>query len=444
MPAERMQPAPAGADRDPPFADRAGTRPARRRPGPGTSPTRSASARSSSAQAGGAASAPAPRAVAESSSSAARIAAVPAQVDSSGPATATIPSTPPQRSASAARMPGSAGGSTSPDVRAVGCSTARAAFTRSSRAELGTRVTRCSSSPVDRHPNRVVIRSAGQPAIGPVADLRGGLDQHASPARTIRAAAAITSSTSVSDQDTCGISAEHLAEHSHQVVADRLEESLPRCCSYPHSGEGHRHSGADKAPDQGRKLTLFKDPVFKAPWGGMRRVPDDASTRSAIRRPGPRSHSGGEHRVHVADDLAAAQRVEPMSTAVPTTVAAELARPGETSDEGAAGGEHVVDEQHARAAAMSSCASMVAVAVLERVDDGCRGPGQLARLADRHEAGARLHRCGSREQEPARLDAGHDVEAPAKGAISAWITVRRAEASASRGVMSRNSTPGSG
>jgi hypothetical protein len=79
-------------------------------------------------------------------------------------------------------------------------------------------------------------------------------------------------------------------------------------------------------------------------------------------------------------------------------------------DESASGGEHIVDQQHPGAVRDVVVRLDGGGAVLERIRDGCRGPGQLARLADRHETRARLHRGGAGEQESARLDPRDDVE----------------------------------
>ena len=75
-----------------------------------------------------------------------------------------------------------------------------AAFTRSPARSFDTRVTRCTSSLVDPHPNRVVIRSAFSRPSDRSQTCPVVSTSSASPARTIRAAAAITSSTSVSDR----------------------------------------------------------------------------------------------------------------------------------------------------------------------------------------------------------------------------------------------------
>ena len=82
-------------------------------------------------------------------------------------------------------------------------------------------------------------------------------------------------------------------------------------------------------------------------------------------------------------------------------------------------------------------------AVLERVADGCGGPGQLAGLADRHEADA-CDRGDGAGEEATRLDARHDVELTRERRDQLVDLAGRASASTSSGVMSRNSTPGSG
>ena len=221
-------------------------------------------ARRSSAHAGGAASAPSPRAVAASSSSAARTSAVPAAHDSNGPATATTPSTPTSPVASASRIAGNRAGSTSPDVSATGFTTARPAFTSSPARCFDTRVTRCTSSLGDPHPNRVVIRSAfSRPSersqTCPVVST-----SRASPARTIRAAAAITSRTSVSDRPRAA-PGERLADHIEEVVADPLEGCRDAVHTL-HSGGGLRHPSALKGPDQEPNQALCKLDFSSTLW----------------------------------------------------------------------------------------------------------------------------------------------------------------------------------
>ena len=104
-----------------------------------------------------------------------------------------------------------------------------------------------------------------------------------------------------------------------------------------------------------------------------------------------------------------------ISTVVPTTVppsaAIELVRRAQR----AAGREHIVDEQHPGAVGDVVVRLDRGGAVLEVVGDGCRGPGQLAGLADRHQPHLRGDRDGAGEQEPARLDPGDDVELAGEG-----------------------------
>ena len=85
-------------------------------------------------------------------------------------------------------------------------------------------------------------------------------------------------------------------------------------------------------------------------------------------------------------------------------------------------------------------------AVFEAVFLADRPPGQLALLADRHEAAAELMGDGAAEDEAARLDAGDMVDAGAgeRAARSPSTAARRPAGSAISVVMSRNRMPGLG
>jgi hypothetical protein len=73
--------------------------------------------------------------------------------------------------------------------------------------------------------------------------------------------------------------------------------------------------------------------------------------------------------------------------------------------QGAPGREHVVDQQHARRAGHDTGAQFQHVlAVLQRVARAVHGAGQLAALADRHEAASQVLREPRAEDETARRD----------------------------------------
>src|SRR5690606_16414451 len=91
-------------------------------------------------------------------------------------------------------------------------------------------------------------------------------------------------------------------------------------------------------------------------------------------------------------------------------VAAESLDELHARGERAAGGEHVVDEQHTGSGGQVVVHLDGRGAVFEGVVDGCRGAGELPRLADRDESDAGGDGRGPGEQESARLDAGDDVE----------------------------------
>src|SRR5262249_58446630 len=78
---------------------------------------------------------------------------------------------------------------------------------------------------------------------------------------------------------------------------------------------------------------------------------------------------------------------------------------------GAAGGDQVIDQDHAVALGYRVLVHLHLVdAVFERISDGDALVGQLALLADRHEAGRYLVRDRAAEDEAARLDAGDLVD----------------------------------
>ena len=84
-------------------------------------------------------------------------------------------------------------------------------------------------------------------------------------------------------------------------------------------------------------------------------------------------------------------------------------------------------------------------AVLEVVGDRHHRPRELGGLADRDEAGAQGERDRGAEQEPASLDADHDVDVGRADAdVSASTDAAKPPGEASSGVMSRNITPGWG
>ena len=84
-------------------------------------------------------------------------------------------------------------------------------------------------------------------------------------------------------------------------------------------------------------------------------------------------------------------------------------------------------------------------AVFQRIGDADPLVGQLALLADRHEAGRELMRHRATEDEAARFDAGDLVDLlPAQGCTSSSTARRKARALPSKVVMSRNMMPGLG
>ncbi len=116
--------------------------------------------------------------------------------------------------------------------------------------------------------------------------------------------------------------------------------------------------------------------------------------------------------MQVADGFAAAEAVDLEQHRDADHVAAEALDELAAGGEGAARREHVVDEQHARSRGQVVVHLDGGGAVLEGVVDGCRGAGQLARLADRDESGARGDGGGTREDEPAGVEPRDDVELP--------------------------------
>ncbi len=187
-------------------------------------------------------------------------AAVPAPQASSGPATAMTPSTPTSTAARAARIAGSRAGRTSPDVSATGRTTARAAFTRSPAPEAST-PSWCAAP----------ARWSSGTRTGSSSDLRSSRPSDrshtcavastssASPARVIRAAADMISSTSRSDQPR----ASSPAKTSPTSPARSSPTFSSVCRGAVHAPILARASdiqGIDKEPDQMLNLHLCKLP----------------------------------------------------------------------------------------------------------------------------------------------------------------------------------------
>ena len=118
---------------------------------------------------------------------------------------------------------------------------------------------------------------------------------------------------------------------------------------------------------------------------------------------------------------------------------------------GAAGGEDVVDEQHPLPRLDRVLVQLEGgLAVLEGVRHGVGLPRQLARLPDRDEPASELQRDRRRQDEPARLHSDDLVDdhgarcRRGRRAASASMTTANPSWSASSGLMSLNTTPGSG
>ena len=113
---------------------------------------------------------------------------------------------------------------------------------------------------------------------------------------------------------------------------------------------------------------------------------------------------------------------------------------------GAAGGDQIVHDDDGVAFLHRVGVDFDAVlAVFEIVILAQHAIGQLALLADRHEADAELMRHRAAENEPARLDARDLVDLHALvGPTSSSTAARNARASPNRVVMSRNMIPGLG
>ena len=312
-----------------------------------------------------------------------------------------------------------------PDVSATGRTTARAAFTRSPAPIFDTLVVRCTNSLVERHPNRVVIRSAFKRPSDLSHTCAVASTSSASPARVIRAAADRISSTSRSDQPCASSPAKTSptspARWSPTFSSVAAVLFIPPFWRGPPTSKDRQRtrSDAETAPVQ------TPDPSQAVEEPTSRAQPrNTVCTSPTTSRPPSASSS--------------------ISTAVPDDDDAELGEQLMRRGQRPAGREHVVHEQHPRAGGEVVVHLDRRLAVLERVRDGCRRPRQLAGLAHRNQAHARGDRDRAREQEPARLDPRDDVERARERRGERVDRGAQAPASASSGVMSRNRMPGSG
>src|ERR1035437_7370639 len=103
-------------------------------------------------------------------------------------------------------------------------------------------------------------------------------------------------------------------------------------------------------------------------------------------------------------------------------IGADLAQQLHRSLRGAAGGDQVVDQDHALAGMNGVGVHLHFIeAVFQRVGDAHGGMRQLAPLADRHEAGGDLMRYRAAENEAARLDARDLVDLVARPWLHQFI-----------------------
>ena len=131
----------------------------------------------------------------------------------------------------------------------------------------------------------------------------------------------------------------------------------------------------------------------------------------------------------------------------PTTLAAEPLDQADGGRRRPAGGQHVVDDQDPLADVDGVAVDLEQVgAVLELVLLGLDLPGQLARLADGHEAGAEPVGDRGGDDEPPGLDADDLVDARRRrsGSAMASTASEKPSGSARRGVMSLKTTPALG
>ena len=109
--------------------------------------------------------------------------------------------------------------------------------------------------------------------------------------------------------------------------------------------------------------------------------------------------------------LRPSRKVSSMMQAAAGTTAPTVCEQGDRRGKGAAGGEQVVDQHHALALlgwGVGLDLDLVG-AVLERIGVAHRDAGQLALLAQHHEAGAERHGEWCGQQEAAQFDAGQHV-----------------------------------